>query len=679
MKSFVALFFIVGVLLLFPLQLVHAVSSPAVKRDHVVVSLVSELSEVSPNQNFYIGLKFLIERKWHIYWKNPGDSGTSPRVKWITAPTIGDFDWPAPEKIPLDPLANYGYEEEVILPMIVSVSEVSGQTLKISGQFEWLVCKVECIPGSAQLDLEIPVGQKPKDSRYAQEIQSYLKKVPVKVHDIKSTFTHDTQNQILTLNIASHSQLKDLTSAYFFPYDGNLIQHASPQQLLKNEDGSISLVVPQSESLSDAVTDFSGVVEFQKGNKKVFYELKPSQKAFMPKKKDLFVALLFAFLGGLILNLMPCVFPVISIKILSLIDLTKDNPKAIRMHGWLYTFGVLASFLVLSGVLLILQSLGQNLGWGFQLQSPAFVLSMILLFYLMALNLYGVFDIDGAFVNLGGGLANKKGSIGTFFTGVLAVIVATPCTAPFMGTALGVTLTMPPLLALSVYLSLGLGLAFPYLLLCYFPPLLKRLPKPGLWMKNLKQFLAFPMMLTVVWLLWVLNLQTSPETIAVLIGILVLIFFLFWLHKVWNFQKVAVKNLVLWFLGLASIVFIYSQLPSQSAVQTASDWEKFDPVKIESYVSQKQRVFIDFTAAWCLTCQVNKRLVLRTDKVLSFFNEKNVKLVTADWTNQDPIITEALKKLGRNSVPVYVYYDESGQQNILPEILTDDIIFKAIQ
>lgn len=677
MKTFVALFFAVVVILVLPFENAFAASSPAVKRDHVVVSLVSELSEVQENQNFYIGLKFLIERKWHIYWKNPGDSGTSPRVKWLNAPQVGDFDWPAPKKIPLEPLANYGYEEEVILPMIVSVSEISGNTLTISGTFEWLVCKVECIPGSAQLDLEIPVKAQSKESSYAQEIQSYLKKVPLKVHDIKSTFTHDTQNQIVSLNIKS--KIKDLTGAYFFPYDGNLIQHASPQQFLKNEDGTISLVISQSESLSDAISDFSGVVEIQKDKEKTFYELKPSQKAFMPKKKDLFVALLFAFLGGLILNLMPCVFPVISIKILSLIDLTKDNPKSIRMHGWLYTFGVLASFLVLSGVLLLLQSLGQNLGWGFQLQSPAFVVSMILLFYLMSLNLYGVFDIDGAFVNLGGGLANKKGSIGTFFTGVLAVIVATPCTAPFMGTALGVTLTMPPLLALSVYLSLGLGLAFPYLLLCYFPPLLKRLPKPGLWMKNLKQFLAFPMMLTVVWLLWVLNLQTSPEMISVLIGILILLFFLFWLHKVWNFQKTAIKNLVLWSLGIAAIVAIYAQLPNQSTVQASSDWEKFEPAKIESYVSQKQRVFIDFTAAWCLTCQVNKRLVLRTDKVLSFFNEKNVKLVTADWTNQDPIITEALRKLGRNSVPVYVYYDEKGQQNILPEILTEDIIFKAIQ
>lgn len=672
MKSIVAL-----VLLLFPFS-VFPKSSESVKTDHVIVSLISELDEVKTNENFYVGLKFIIKKGWHIYWKNPGDSGTSPRVKWEDGVSVGSIDWSYPKKISLEPLANYGYEGEVVLPMIVSVDNVKDSNLRLSGTVEWLVCKVECIPGQARLDLEIPIGEKNRESQEAKLIREYLAKIPQKVHDIKSWFFHDSTSGTIQLKFNIQDKL---SGAYFFPYDGTQIQHAQEQYFIKNDKGNYELAISQSESLVEVIRDFSGVLKLSKDQKDTYYELRPQRKMMMPQKKDLIGALIFAFLGGLILNLMPCVFPVISIKILSLIELTKDNPKAIRMHGWTYTLGVLISFLILSGMLLILQSLGKNLGWGFQLQSPGFVLSMAILFYFMALNLYGTFDIDGAFVNLGGSLANKKSLLGTLFTGVLAVIVATPCTAPFMGTALGITLTMPPLVALSVYLSIGLGLAFPYLILCYFPPLLRKLPKPGAWMKNLKQFLAFPMVLTVIWLLWVLSFQTSIDAVVAILVFFVFVLFLFWVRDAWKFKDTKVKTVALILIGIFSLLYTYRYvlLQSPSAQSAIGQWEVYQPEKLESYLNQKQKVFIDFTAAWCLTCQVNKKLVLRTDKMLSYFNERNIKLITADWTNQDPIITEALKKLGRNSVPVYVYYDEKGQQILLPEILSADIILQSIK
>lgn len=672
MKLFIALFY-----LFFPC-LVFSKSSEGIRRDHVIVSLISELDQVKPSENFYVGLKFIIEKDWHVYWKNPGDSGTSPRVKWQEGLNVGSIDWPYPKKILLDPLANYGYEGEVVLPMIVSVDHASGKNLNLSAQAEWLVCKVECIPGQAKLDLEIPLGDKNIEAKESSLIQEYLSKTPQKIHDIKSWYTHDSQAQVIQLGFKLN---RSISAAYFFPYDGNQIQHALEQNFIKNEDGNFGLIINQSESLSSAIDNFSGVLKVTDGKKDSYFEIQPKRKMLMPQKKDFLGALLFAFLGGLILNLMPCVFPVISIKVLSLIDLTKDNPKAIRKHGWVYTLGVLLSFFVLSGLLLVLQSLGKNLGWGFQLQSPGFVLSMVFLFFFMALNLYGIFDIDGAFVNFGGSLANKKSLIGTLFTGVLAVIVATPCTAPFMGTALGITLTMPPALALIVYLSIGLGLAFPYLVLCYFPPLLRKLPKPGAWMKNLKQFLAFPMILTTIWLLWVLSFQTSSDAIAAILVCFVIILFIFWIKDVWKFSNAKVKRVTLVAMTLFAILYTFQYVMTQTPGVRVElgEWESYDSKKIQSYISNNQKVFIDFTAAWCLTCQVNKKLVLRTDKVLSYFNENNIKLVSADWTNQDPIITEALKKLGRNSVPVYVYYNEKGQQILLPEILSADIIFKSIK
>lgn len=654
----------------------YSKSSEIVRRDHVLVSLISELNQVKPNENFYIGFKVTLQKGWHIYWKNPGDSGTAPRVKWTPMEdiSIGHFDWPAPQKISVDPLANYGYEDEVILPMIVSVSSVSEKSVVMQGNFEWLVCRVECVPGSATLKLEIPFGDKNVESVYASQIQTYLNKVPKQIHDIKSSFHQINDQIVLNFNIP-----KNVEDAYFFPSEGTSLNHAAPQSFSKNEKGSYQLTIPASETLTKPIAMLPGILQVTENSKKQFFQIDPKKSMQMPEKSEFLWAVVFAFLGGLILNLMPCVFPVIAIKILSLIEITKENPKSIIRHGWAYTLGVLISFMVLSALLLTLQALGSHLGWGFQLQSPQFVVSMILLFYFMGLNLYGLFDIDGAFVNVGGSLANQRNMVGTFFTGVLAVIVATPCTAPFMGTALGLTLTMPAYLSLVIYMALGFGMAFPYLILCYFPPLLRKLPKPGAWMKNLKQFLAFPMFLTSLWLIWVLSFQTTADYLITLLGILIFIFFLFWMSKILKLQT-KIKSIILIIMGVASIVYLVKSIQSVK-VQAAREelWKSYSPEIVEEAVKDKKKVFVNFTAAWCLTCQVNKKLVLNRTEVLNYFKQNNVVLFEADWTNQDPVITAELKKLGRNSVPVYLYYDASGTQNILPEILTTDIIYKQIK
>lgn len=603
---------------------VFAAESDLQRRDHVIVSLVSDHDQVSQNQEFKIGLKFIIEKDWHVYWKNPGDSGTAPKLKWeeLKGIQISDIHWPTPHIFPIDPLANYGYEKEVIFPMD---AKLSGNEFEITGEASWLVCKVECIPGKATLKLKLPVGEEKISLVDSKDLENYLSQKPIPGSDISLSLEQD--DSYFTLNFSSSDlDLKSFESAYFFPNNGTYIAHADSQGLSKTDAG-IQLKIKKSDSLTEKPSSIDGVLALEKkGEPRLSFEVSSSEKS---SGLSIWMALAFALVGGLILNLMPCVFPVISIKILGFVDSSQKTNTEISKHGWAYTFGVLVSFLILSGALLILRALGQSLGWGFQLQSPYFVIFMMILFFLIALNLFGVFEIGENLVGVGSKISKQKDYLGSFFTGILATLVATPCTAPFMGSALGFAITLPPIQSVFIFLMLGFGMAAPYLILSYFPAWIRKLPKPGAWMITFKKILAIPMLLTVIWLGWVLSLQ----------------------------------------------------LQSSDGGKMEGAWVSYSETELSKYREEGRPVFVDFTAAWCITCQVNKKVVLNTEKIQLAFKNANVVLMKADWTNEDPVITKALAAFDRNSVPLYILYTKNKNTKplILPEILTDDIVLNSLK
>ncbi len=659
-----------------------AVQSNIEKRDHVVVSLVSSYQTVTKDKPFHIALKFLIDKDWHVYWKNPGDSGASPRIEWLKSDDIeiSDFKWPAPYEIPVGPLTNYGYDDEVLLPMVVKVSD--GDFLA-TAKASWLVCKVECIPGEAELKLEIPLGETAEFSSFAKEIEIALSKSPIQGHNIDFAMSQSAEQFYLEFQ-SEDVDLSSFEKIYFFPEDGSLINHADSQSV-RFKDGKLNLTLNKSDYIASAPEAITGVLTLEKTTEpRLSFQVTSGAKG--SSSMPYLLALIFAFVGGLILNLMPCVFPVISIKILGFVESSHKTDSQISNHGWMYTAGVLVSFVLLSGVLLILRALGGELGWGFQLQSPYFVIFMIALFFLLSLNLLGYFEIGQRLMSVGASASRQNSYLSSFYTGILATLVATPCTAPFMGAALGFAITLPSFQAVFIFATLGFGMASPYLLLSYFPSLIKKLPRPGPWMKTFKEALAFPMLLTCLWLIWVLSLQVQSDVLVFLLLFLTSIFSVLWMQKVFTAKtlwgrifKLSAILVILLSSGYWLIKEMETSLPS-SKTSADDHWIPYSEEKLQSLRDKGTPVFIDFTAAWCITCQVNKKVVLNTPEIQSAFKDAGVALMKADWTNQDPEITKALGRFQRNSVPLYILYpsDQSTQPFVLPEILTKNIVLENL-
>jgi thiol:disulfide interchange protein len=399
-------------------------------------------------------------------------------------------------------------------------------------------------------------------------------------------------------------------------------------------------------------------------------------------------AMLLALLGGVILNLMPCVFPVLSIKALALIKHARHEPRQTKLHGLAYTLGILASFLLLGTILIALKAGGAEIGWGFQFQSPLFVLAVAYLMFTVGLSLSGVFSIGSSVAGVGSSLAGRSGYSGSFFTGVLATIVATPCTAPFMGAAVGFALSQPPVVLLMVFLSLGLGLALPYLLLSNWPSLQRRLPKPGVWMDRLKQGMAFPMYAAAVWLVWVLAQQSGINSIVVALGGMVAIAFAAWLYEATKYSEKTAQRTGLGFsvLLLSAALFggyfgVEEAPASAVAAETAdSHWEPYTPARLKELRSAGKPIFLNFTAAWCISCLVNEKVALSQDAVIDAFARGGITYLKGDWTNRDPEITRILAEFGRSGVPLYLYYPAgvSTSPVILPQILTPEIVTQAV-
>jgi DsbC/DsbD-like thiol-disulfide interchange protein/cytochrome c biogenesis protein CcdA len=590
-----------------------ALAAP-VKTEHVEAELVAERSAAKPGEKLTVALRLKIVPEWHTYWRNPGDSGEPTALEWKLPAgwSAGEIQWPAPRRLPAGPLLNFGYENEVLHLVDIAVPAAASGAVTLRARATWLVCNpVHCIPEEGELSLDLPVGAG-EPTAWADAIARSRAALPAKAQGMQFAATRSESGVSLQIDPPP-------TAVVYFPFEQGKIHNAGVQRL----EGGV-LAIPKALQPVGAFTRVSGLLVTDRQALEI--DVPVQGAALQGSVSSLALAVLFAFAGGLILNLMPCVLPVLSIKILGLAGGTAGHAagrRAMRAHGLLYGLGVVLSFLLFAGVLIALQALGSGVGWGFQLQSPVFVGLLALLFIVLALNLWGVFEFSAVLPSSIAGLQARNKQLDAFLTGVLAVAVASPCTAPFMGAALGYALTGGALEAVAVFAALGIGMALPYVALAWNPRWLAWLPKPGPWMLTFKRVLAVPLFATVIWLGWVLGLQSGLLT-------------------------------------------------------AASDWEKFSPQALQKYSQAGKSVFVDYTAAWCVTCQVNKQLVLQQPEVEKALQDSGMALLRADWTRRDPEITQALAELGRKGVPVYAIYRPGSEPQLLPEILTRDTVLAAL-
>lgn len=657
---------------------------------HVEAQLIAENVALTPGQN-WVALRIKPDPGWHTYWRNPGDTGIPTQLTW-TLPkdvTAGTIQWPYPQLHKLGDLAYFGYGEETLHLVQVTVpAELSGsKALTLGAEAKWLVCADVCIPGKQQVSLTLPVtASSSADNRWTRLFADARSRLPIAA-PWKAQFSAATGDFSLHVDGAK----LEGAQIEFFPYASDLLNSAAPQRIAFDRDG-LRLSQNLSPYFVSAPKTAEGVLVVQQSGKTQAYELgavpgavavvdrsaAPAKSAAAAGELTLPLVLLFAVLGGLILNLMPCVFPVLSLKAISVMQNRGHAAKQQRGHALAYTAGVVLSCGAVAAVLLALRAGGQAIGWGFQLQSPIFVGALAYLMFALGLSMSGAVEFGTRLMGLGQSLTQGSGYASSFFTGVLATVVASPCTAPFMGAALGYALTQPPLLSLSVFLALGLGLALPFLLLGFFPRLAAFLPRPGAWMETFKQVMAFPLYLTVVWLVWVLAHQTSVDGAGVVLVGLVLLAFSLWL---WN--RSGVLTNVLKFVALAgAIALLTHPLLKAEPAAAKSEAEQsgvYSAARLQQLLAQKQTVFVDFTADWCITCKVNEQGVLKTKRVQQAFAANKVTTLVGDWTRADPEITKVLEQFGRSGVPLYLVYVNGGEAKVLPQILTADTVINALK
>jgi thiol:disulfide interchange protein len=674
---------------------------------------------VFPNQNLNTGapvnagLYFKLESGWHVYWKNAGDSGEPPRIQWTlpTGITARAMQFPAPARLPLGPLMDFGYENEVLFPFTVQAAATTktGSAI-LHAKVDWLVCREVCIPGKAELDenLQIISGP-PADGDRADSalFDRLVQELPTSLPSTDTAVFQPTSTGFLLAVTTGQRE----THAEFFPEDEDILDNPAPQTVTPTANGLI-LSLKQDPNTTTAPAKLKGVLELAGGRNYEIAALRsevvvpapsPGTSFGVARMENMpaappappafsFGALastaFFAFLGGLLLNLMPCVFPVLFLKGLALVNSGTEERHKLRSHGLVYTAGILVSFWALVAALLGLRAAGATLGWGFQFQSPVFLALMAALLFFLGLSLAGQFDIGLTITSAGGSLAVKQGYAGSFFTGVLAVIVATPCTAPFMGTAIGYALAQPAAATFTIFTALALGLAAPYVALTLQPAWTRILPKPGAWMDILKQAVAVPIFGTVIWLAWVIADAYGANLLLGLLSIFLLLAIAGWFLGRWPVKRWATLVAVLLLLtALVACITAPRELaeaPAQlssegSAPRSGAAWQPWSADAVQHALAAGQPVFVDFTASWCLSCQVNERVALSQPEVMHAFGASNVALFKADWTREDPAITQELTVLGRSGVPVYALY-APGENNprLLPQVLTPGIVLDAI-
>jgi len=658
----------------------------------VRVELLSETASIRPGETFWVALRQEITPGWHTYWGvNPGDAGEPTRIEW-TLPagvTAGEIAWPYPSRFPVGIAMSYGYENGVVLPipMTVSGAVAPGTTLALRGQVSWLVCAKICIPEEAPVAVSMPVtAEAPRPNpRGASLIATARGNLPV---PSPWPASYVATSETVTLSVTARDLTPErVAEVWFYPSRWGAIAHAAPQRV-RLEPGRLTLEVERGQLTEAATTPLDGVLvvteRLDGGLVRQAFALRPEPRPAANARAALW-ALLLALAGGLVLNLMPCVLPVLSVKTLALVG-HAGGRAALRRHGLAYTAGVLVSFAIVAGALLALRAGGEQIGWGFQLQSPTVVILLAYVLFAVALSLSGVFTVSGRFAGAGQALAGRAaGYTGSFFTGALATVAATPCTAPFMGAAVGYAVTRPWPIALMIFEALALGLALPFLLLTLVPEWRRFLPSPGPWMERLKQALAFPLYASVAWLVWVVSQQTGSSGVAAALGGLLLIGFAAWLHQAsrgahLTWRRAATLAVAALVLGAVALGPLTAAVSSPPAAARADGWEPFTDARLAELRAAGKPVFVNVTAAWCLTCLVNERVALRSPGVTDALARRGVATLRADWTNRDPAITRVLGSFGRNGVPLYLLYPAgaSGAPAVLPQILSERAIVDAL-
>lgn len=663
--------------------------------------LIADVETAESGTGFHIAVHQVMPEGWHTYWRNPGDNGLPIEIDW-TVPDgveIGEIVWPAPVELRLtDEIMDYGYRDEVTLAMPVRLDAgFAGDRIDFRADATWLVCDDICIPEERTLELSLPVGEAAvRDETGFWTIQAALESEPMAAPDLDAELGLAARRVVLDIGggdlARAGVEWRDLR---FFPYEPGLIRHAGPQEVQRDGE-RILLVMEPGYAAEDRVATARGGVLTYEVNAGGRWQRRAVEIAPAPASRTPAVALpavdaagdlppnlpwlfVLAFGGGLLLNLMPCVFPVLSIKVLKFVQVAHSDPGQVRQQGLLFLAGVLASFVGLAALLVGLREFGLPVGWGFQLQVPLVVAILSLLLFAIGLNLLGAFEFGTRLMGLGAGLTEKPGWRGAFFTGVLAVVVAAPCVGPLAAGALGLALTQPTPVVLAVSAALGLGLAAPFVLFSFVPSLLRILPRPGPWMVVFRQALAFPMFASVIWLLWVLSIQAGPAGVLFSGVAMVALGLAIWANNqaglVW--KAIAVVALA---ASLVSTVWV-AHVPPAGAVSVSESggYEPWSRSRVAELRAEGRPVFVDVTAAWCVTCQVNKLRVLDTAAVSDAFDRFGVARLRADWTSRDETIAQLIYEHGQAGVPLYLLYPaDGGAARVLPTVLTRDGLIRAL-
>ena len=638
------------------------------------IELLIESNSIEPGDELLVGFKFSLSPGWHTYWVNPGDAGEGASIKWNLPRDVkaSNILWPGPERIPVEPLMTFGYEDEVVLLTKIYTTKNTDIPLTLNALVSWYTCKEICIPQEAEVSIPIKLGFKSPSSSN-RLLKQTLENVPT---PFKGTYRVQSLDDSYIIQ-GQFEDNKQYDSIYFFPRFYGLTDYVESQLYEKNKD-SFSLQVQPSE-LKIEHESFEGVLATKKDGRLSYFEINHTLNSDNSSQEfSVLTLIIFAFFGGLILNVMPCVFPILSIKILRFVEQSENSSYKTFKQGCLFSVGVIVSFLLIAALLISLKSGGESIGWGYQLQSPIVVSLLFYLFIVMGYIFMSNIIIGSSLARLSLISSSKGDSLESFLTGVLAVIVASPCTAPFMGSAIGFALLQPSFYSILIFLGLGIGFSLPYLILSAKPSLLSFLPKPGQWMETFKQFMAFPMWASALWLLWVLSGQVdSQEIIQVLLGALIITIGLWLLEK-----NKSESNWVKWMIRLPFVLLLIFALclvpTTYSDSDETQDQLAYTPQLLEDLREENNLVFLNFTADWCITCKVNEAVALKTSEVSKVLAEKNITYLEADWTRKDPIISETLEQYGRTGLPLYLLFPSEGDPLILPEILTEDILLSYL-
>jgi len=697
--------------LLFPLLflLIGVVHAAPIKVDYTTVELIAENRAIVPGESFDVAVRFVLEPHWHIYWKNPGASGLGTTIDWTLPEGIeaGEIQWPAPERIELEGMINYGYEEEAVFIVTMQTSESLelGEDLTLQADLFWLICKEACLPGDASLKLRLPVVAETSLSEEAAAFsQARSQQAQPSSAWQTSAYVADSS---LVLVLEGAGIPSDL---YFYAEAEGQVDPSAAQTLAYPTANRAELRLPMDTPFfEDQPDSIRGILQSSEGAWQISVAITDEAPPIVRKVKELratepvgfeqrllafglpgFLAL--AFLGGLILNIMPCVLPVLSLKVFSLLKHAGQTRSDALRHGLAYTAGVVLSFLALAGVLFALRALGERIGWGFQLQSPGFIVVLTAVFFLFSLNLMGVFELGGKLVGADASVAKRNDVLGSFGMGILAAVVGAPCMGPLVAGVSGLAVQANIATGLLIFGMMGLGLASPFLVLSVFPKLIAFLPKPGLWMESFKQGMGFLLMAAVVFLALVAGRQGGVDAIFILLVIMLMSAVAAWIFGRWGAPSRSkrsqwIAKLLALALVVASLVIgiratkaAYASYGGNPAEADASgQWGPWSLEKVDALLAEGRPVFVDFTATWCLICQVNKKVALHTDATEALLAERGIVALEADWTRYDPVITDALESFGRSGVPLYLLYTPDGEVTVLPQSLTSGIVRDAVE